>query len=111
MKCTAESLLLWEQRIKQRIQSGLKIEEWCEKNDLSTHQYYYWNRRVREKQNYDEDVIFADITSTLSKSDTTTHNPVLYPDFQIFLNDIRITVPSDFNPEALSGLMKVLQAL
>lgn len=48
MKSTAENLQLWEQRINERVQSGMTIEEWCKKNGVGESQYNYWNRRVRE---------------------------------------------------------------
>ena len=111
MKTTAENLLLWEQRIQERVLNGVSIDEWCLKNEITKHQYYYWNRRIREKQKTDEGVVFADITSTLSKGDPKGQNQVLITDFQIYINNIRVTVPSEFNPGALAGLIKVLQAL
>jgi len=110
LKTTAENLLLWEQRIQERIRDGISIDELCKKNGLTKHQYYYWNRRVRKKQKIDE-VVFADVTSAFSEADSKGHNQVLMTDFQIFINNIRITVPSEFNPESLAGLIKVLQTL
>jgi len=47
---TTENMLLWEQRIKERLQDGMIIDNWCEKNGVNKHQYYYWNRRIREKK-------------------------------------------------------------
>ncbi|PYG88775.1 hypothetical protein LY28_01131 [Ruminiclostridium sufflavum DSM 19573] len=37
-----ESYSLWKQRI-----SGMTIPEWCEKNQLSPHVYYYWRKIIR----------------------------------------------------------------
>jgi hypothetical protein len=110
VKSTAENLLLWEQRIKERNQSGIKVEGWCEKNGISKHQYYYWYHRVRENKKSDDGIIFADI-SNLSKTNTARQKPVLSSDFKILINEIQVTVSSDFNPESLAGLMKVLQKL
>lgn len=111
MKSTVENLQLWEQRIKERVQNGMTIGEWCEKNGVSKPQYNYWTRRVREKQKTGDETSFADITPILSPDDTARQNPVLNPDFQIFFKSIRVTVPGNFNPVALAGLMKVLQEL
>jgi len=71
---------------------------------MSKHQYYYWNLWIREKQKTDEEMTFTDITSIFKKTDTARANPVLFSDFQIFFNGIRVTVPSNFNPAALAGL-------
>ncbi len=111
MKSTAENLQLWEQRIRERVKSGITIGEWCKNNGVSKHQYNYWNRRVREKQKTGEETSFVDITHILSPVDTTRQIPVLTSDFQIFFKSIRVTVPDNFNPAALAGLMKVLQEL
>ena len=111
LKTTAENLLLWEQRIQERIQNAISVDEWCLKNGITKHQYYYWSRRVREKQKTDEGIVFADITSAISKDDPKGQNQVLMTDFQIFINNIRVTVPNEFNPGSLAGLIKVLQAL
>ena len=111
MESAAEKLLLWEQHIKERIKSGMKVDEWCLMNKISKNQYYYWNRKLNEKQKSSEEVIFADITSNLSKTEKLRQISDSYSDFQIFINGIQVTVPSDFNTSALAGLMNVLKAL
>ena len=111
MKSINENLLLWEQRIKERIQSGMKVKEWCVKNNVTKHQYYYWHHRIHEGQNVGKEITFADITPTLLNNERITNMPVQSSDFQVLFKDIQITVPGDFKPEALAGLMKVLQAL
>ena len=70
VKATAESLLLWEQRIIERVQNGMTIGEWCKKNGMSKHQYYYWNRRVCEKRKTAVETVFADIAPILSTAET-----------------------------------------
>lgn len=110
LKSTAKELLLWEQRIKEKVQAGMTVEEWCKKNGMSKHQYYYWNRRVHQKQK-PEEMPFADITPILSNIDAVRQNPVPSSVFQVIFHDIRVIVPEDFHPEALAGLMKVLRKL
>ena len=39
-------LELWKQRIAERKVSGLNVTDWCEKNNLTKHAYYYWMKRV-----------------------------------------------------------------
>ena len=38
----------WTRIIKDRCQSGLKVDEYCEQHQLSRHAYYYWLRKVKE---------------------------------------------------------------
>lgn len=37
----------WKQLILECRNSGLKVDEWCEQNNLSHHAYYYWLRKIR----------------------------------------------------------------
>ena len=39
----------WTAIIEDRIASGLKINEYCEKNQLSRNSYFYWLRKIREE--------------------------------------------------------------
>ena len=113
MKSKAEDLLLWEQRINERTGSGLTVDEWFRKNGPNRHKYYYWNHRISQNQRADKEVIFADVTLILSSTDNNDEisDSVEFADFQIFFKNIQVTVPANFNPVSLTGLMKVLQEL
>ena len=106
MKSTNKNLLLWEQWIKERIQNKLSVDEWCLKNGITKHQYYYWNKKIRENQKADNGVIFADVTANLSIPGNIRKKSTALSDFQIFIKDICVTVPSDFNPESFAGLRR-----
>lgn len=111
MKSTTENLILWEQRIKEKVQSQMTVEEWCKRNGMSKHQYNYWNRRVRKNQRSAEEMSFAEITPILTSSNTGRNAFIPSSDFQIFIHDIRVIIPSDFRPESLAGLLKVLRTV
>ena len=38
----------WATIIKDRIESGLKVTEYCDLHNISKTQYYYWLRAIRE---------------------------------------------------------------
>lgn len=38
----------WAAIIKDRIESGLKVTEYCDLHNISKTQYYYWLRAIRE---------------------------------------------------------------
>jgi len=40
----------------------MKVEEWCVKNNVAKHKYYYWYHQIHKKQNTREEIAFADIT-------------------------------------------------
>jgi hypothetical protein len=111
MKSTNKNLLLWEQRIQERVKSGMSIAKWCKNNGLNKGQYHYWNSRILKNSNTDEENTFAEITPILSNIEATTQNSNSSSDFQIFFKSIQVTVPSNFKPASLTGLMKVLREL
>lgn len=39
----------WEKLIEDCQNSGLKVDDWCQKNHISRHAYYYWLRKIRKK--------------------------------------------------------------
>src|SRR5882724_13679003 len=36
----------WRERLEDYAQSEMTVQEWCDFNGVSTHQYYYWRRRL-----------------------------------------------------------------
>ncbi len=39
----------WAARFSDQKASGLTIVEWCEQNNFSEHQFYYWKRQLKEE--------------------------------------------------------------
>lgn len=109
-----DNLILWEQRINERILSGMTIEEWCKNNKITKHKYLYWNHLIREKKKSENEMTFAEITPILSNADEDTFlnsGSTKVADFQISFKGINVTVPTNFNPHSLTELMKVIQKL
>ncbi|MPN24384.1 hypothetical protein SDC9_171782 [bioreactor metagenome] len=49
-----EALNLWKQRIIDKKNSELSFVEWCTKNNLTRHTYYYWLRSIEANGQNDE---------------------------------------------------------
>ncbi len=51
MKASRHEILKekWRQIIKRYNESGLPVKKWCEENQVSATQYYYWLRVIREE--------------------------------------------------------------
>lgn len=48
MSKTREDLLkLWQVRLKEIDQQSLTVREYCQRNSLTLHKYYYWRRKIR----------------------------------------------------------------
>ncbi|SNT25401.1 hypothetical protein SAMN05446037_10637 [Anaerovirgula multivorans] len=39
----------WRQIINRYNESGLPVRQWCEENQVSATQYYYWLRVIRQE--------------------------------------------------------------
>lgn len=39
---------LWEERFEERASSGMTVEAWCSKNQITRHTFYYWKQRIRK---------------------------------------------------------------
>lgn len=37
----------WAIRISEQKASGLSVPDWCEQNNLTVHQYFYWKRQLK----------------------------------------------------------------
>ncbi|MCU0918682.1 MAG: transposase [Planctomycetes bacterium] len=46
-RMTAEE---WEGHFEAQAKSGLRVEDYCQQNGITKHQFYYWKRQVRERQ-------------------------------------------------------------
>ena len=58
LRSTTENLLLWEQRINERVKSKMSISEWCKNNEISKGKFHYWNHKISKKQNLDNEMNF-----------------------------------------------------
>ena len=36
----------WQKRIEQHSRSGVSIAQWCNRQGLPAHQFYYWRKRL-----------------------------------------------------------------
>lgn len=68
MRATHESIAIWEQRIRQKDQSGMSIAAWCKENKINKGQYQYWNRKLNRNLTINNEAEFADVSSILSNS-------------------------------------------
>ena len=110
MKTKEENLQIWEERIKEKKKNQMTVSEWCEKNKLSVHQYYYWNRLIQESQK-EEKTEFAEIEPVVQENGFKREKRDATLGFRILINEIQVTVPEEFNSEALAGLLKVLKRI
>ena len=81
-----EKIALWEERIKEKQDSGLSVEEWCQQNQLTKHSYYYWKKRIEtinEKTSVGQAVVFAEISKEVTGNTYATPLEVTWRDLSI----------------------------
>lgn len=106
-----EDLILWKQRIKERTNSGMSVSQWCKINEISKNKYHYWNNKISKKQQTDNETEFAEVTSIISDTHKSVSSECKVDNFQILFKNVQVTVPSNFNKDSLSELLRVLQQI
>ena len=82
-----DSITLWKSRIQSRKLSGLKVNVWCEQNDISRHAYYYWHRKLKDIK---EDNVFAEVL--LEQAPTIPAEKITKPELLITWKGFSISV-------------------
>ena len=84
------SLELWEKSIDGRKSSGLNVNDWCEKNNLTKHAYYYLKKRIElfrnDKMNTNNTPVFAELKSAPKFTKKTQEA------LQISWNDLKFSI-------------------
>lgn len=70
-----EKIFLWQKRIADKDASGLKLDEWCVRNQLTKHAYYYWKRKITDLNLNDSGVpLFVEVPA-ISAENLTNSSP------------------------------------
>jgi uncharacterized LabA/DUF88 family protein len=103
---TKENISLWKNRFVARKLSGMKVDDWCEKNNVSRHAYYYWHHKIQNVQEQVEK-IFAEIpmASTIA---TPNLNEVVTSGLVINWRNFSISVAKSVDIPMVADLMQRL---
>ena len=123
---TEYRLTQWAQAMKERVDNGESITNFCENRGVSRNTYFYWQRKLREvactqlQEQPKHDTpstqlpapVFAEvsITESATPSVSTKHSPKRIPKSQIHMevSGVRITTDSVYPPEKLAKLLREL---
>lgn len=101
------SLELWKKRVDDRKTSGLNVSDWCEKNHLTKHAYYYWKKRIELAEQGETDtnntLLFAEFTPSpkLTEKDQEA--------LQISWNDLKISITNTETAKLAAEFITQLQ--
>lgn len=103
----------WAEIIKRHTSSGLTIRLWCQENEISTTQFYYWLRVIRE-----ESLIKAGTLAVTGQQpqfievkpsvETSKSNPVGICAV-IRSNENEIEILNGADPGTLEAILKILE--
>ena len=101
-------LELWKQRIADKKASGLNVTNWCGKNNLTKHTYYYWMKRVKaDIQKSDVSMpVFAEV-----EPEYTSPKKDMKSGLHITLQDINFTISDSGTAKLAAEFIKQLQNL
>lgn len=102
----------WRAIFSQRVQSGLSVRKWCERNNFKYDTYKYWEKKIRMLDEEPGTVSsplpsFVELPiqscTELSFSDA--------PAVQIHYHDFHVGIHSHAQMEQVAGVLKLLQSL
>ena len=96
----------WNAIIRDRIHSGLTVDEYCEDKDITRHMYYYWLRKVKEAVIEACPETFAELFPTEILSDAEPAS-AFSPQMVIRTNNLAIEVNEHTPKELLSMVLEV----
>ena len=109
-------LMHWAQIFSER-ECGENIDEFCGRNGISRHQFYYWQRKLREAACTELALQSGEMGIkelpppegwALCKTDEPTANE---PKMSVEIGKFSIPVDGDFSPELLKKVCGVLSEL
>ena len=116
----------WRIKYVEYKKSGQSVKGWCKEKGIVPTTFRYWIKRFENLEEFPPSKAeFAKITlesnstnndtstpcEAFSEADTIKDMQIQYSEFQVFFNNIRLTVPGNFSPASLLELMKVLKTL
>ena len=96
-------LAQWTEMVKIRNESGLTVTDWCKQNGINLKTYYYRLKRLRQA-----------VCNEIEQHDIVPVKPIagIEPTaekIELSVGDVKITLPDDFNEDALRRLIGVLR--
>ena|SRR5690554_1813468 len=91
----------WKERLEDFENSGLNIKNWCEKNQLKEHQFYYWRNKFKSKEASSTTLVPIDLTQIANQTNEDSR-------IKINIGTISLEIHHGFNPSQLKEIMKVL---
>lgn len=99
----------WAEVIRDRRESGMKVDEYCESHGISRNAYFYWLRIVREAALQEAETEFIELKEPSSTPSASIDNiPGFNTEATITTGPITISVNRATPKELISNLLEVV---
>ena len=98
----------WAEVVRMRSGSGLSVEEYCNRQGITTGQYYYWLRKIREATICQNAGAFVELTEPCSTEEKETDDKFAVQ-LTIRLNGGIIEVNEKTPPDLLADVIEVMK--
>ena len=102
----------WFPIVKACRESGLSVKEWCKQNNIIDHQFYYWQRKLREVASEAISVDEGNPSRFVQLPTTTCTSTVSSEPFKtsmiVRVGNASIELSDHVQPEMLAQVLKVL---
>lgn len=83
-----ETQAVWEKRIELCKQSGKRVSNWCEENQVSRYAYYYWHKKLKSKTiRAKASPVFVEVTDKTCAVSSNSEFSINWRDFTIKVAD------------------------
>jgi hypothetical protein len=101
----------WEKLIADCQNSSIKVDDWCERNQISRHAYYYWLRKIRKKAC--ESILPAipkqNTPVAFAKVELQTHQPTAVAAIIIHLPTVTLEVRDGTSQQTIDAVLLALK--
>lgn len=105
----SETLEYWKKRIDDQKASGLNIGDWCDKNNLTRHAYYYWRKRIKiasqDETKSKNEVVFTELKHIHKSVNDNLEQ------LQVSWNDLKFTIINADTAKLAAEFIKQLKKL
>ena len=109
-------LASWADIIKDQKESSLGVAEWCNVNQISRSQFYYWRRRLQDNfvDSSLPDIVQISVPSKETccetfKSFETFDTDTKHPSVTIRIDELRIEIPENISDSFLKRIIKAVR--
>lgn len=99
----------WTEIIQDCINSGMRVDDYCEQHDITHHQYYYWLRKVKEHMLEQQPQQMVELKPSVHHHSTAVITSDFSAEAVITVGDINIKVSSDTSDILLRKLIEVIR--